>query len=148
AHPENGNGCITSIQLSYLPNLSMNKSTKFVLMSATLVVCAYLSAGFALAEPKSVDRIPRNIGTLSNVPLRGNVHPLASSLNDRGPVSASFSVPHVTMMFKTSDAQQAQLDTLLQQQQDPASPNYHRWLSPDEFGDQFGLSANDLTKVI
>jgi subtilase family serine protease len=42
------------------------------------------------------------------------------------------------MIFRPTDIQQAELDKLLEQQQDPSSPNYHRWLSPDEFADRFG----------
>ena len=52
------------------------------------------------------------------------------------------------MMFRPTDAQQAELGKLLQEQQDPSSPNYHHWVSPDEFADRFGLSQNDITKVV
>jgi subtilase family serine protease len=51
------------------------------------------------------------------------------------------------MMFKRTDAQQRNLAALLEEQQNPASPNYHRWLSPEEFADRFGLSSADLDKI-
>jgi hypothetical protein len=54
----------------------------------------------------------------------------------------------MTMMFKPTDAQQAAVNTLLQEQQDPASPNYHKWLTPDQFADQFGLSPNDVNQIV
>lgn len=54
----------------------------------------------------------------------------------------------VTMMFKRSDTQQTDLKTFLQEQQDRASRNYHRWLTPEEFGDRFGMSTADLNKTI
>ena len=33
---------------------------------------------------------------------------------------------------------QAALSALLVRQQDPGSPDYHRWLTPEEFGERFG----------
>src|SRR5262249_1039773 len=53
-----------------------------------------------------------------------------------------------TMMFKTTDAQQAELDRLVEDQQNPASPNYHKWLTPEEFADRFGLTQNDVDQVV
>src|SRR5207249_6715966 len=49
---------------------------------------------------------------------------------------------------KPTDAQQAELDALLKQQQDPSSPNYHKWTTPEQFADRFGISANDLSRVV
>jgi len=54
----------------------------------------------------------------------------------------------MTMMFKPTDAQQAALNTLSQEQQDSASPNYHKWLTPEQFADRFGLSPNDVTQIV
>ncbi len=36
---------------------------------------------------------------------------------------------------------QAALSALRARQQDPASPDYHRWLTPEQFGERFGQSA-------
>jgi len=46
-----------------------------------------------------------------------------------------------------SSTQQKALDQLLAQQQNRTSPNYHKWLTPPQFADRFGLSQNDLNKV-
>jgi uncharacterized protein (TIGR03437 family) len=55
---------------------------------------------------------------------------------------------YITLAMKPSESQQAALERLLQEQQDPASPNYHRWLRPEEFGDRFGLAPGDYAKVV
>ncbi len=52
------------------------------------------------------------------------------------------------MMFKAAPAQEAELDALLEAQQNPSSPNFHKWLGPEEFADRFGLSANDVSQVV
>jgi hypothetical protein len=36
---------------------------------------------------------------------------------------------------------------LLEEQQDPSSPNYHHWLTPEQYADRFGLSQNDINQV-
>jgi uncharacterized protein (TIGR03437 family) len=66
---------------------------------------------------------------------------------DRGPVDAGQLINGINLVFTRSASQQAALDQLLAEQQDPASPNYHNWLTPEQFADRFGLSANDVAKV-
>jgi len=107
-----------------------------------------LFSGSLSAQARVPDRIGRNIEKSPSVPVTGNVHPFATAQHDRGRVSESFPMRHVTMMFRPTDAQQQALDKLLEEQQDVASPNYHRWLSPNEFAGQFGLSANDVNKIV
>ncbi len=51
------------------------------------------------------------------------------------------------LVLKTTSAQGAALETLLAQQQDRSSPNYHKWLTPQEFGEQFGASESDIQKI-
>src|ERR1051325_120537 len=118
-----------------------------VLRTFFLCVLVIAFAASLSAQSRVRDRIARRIEESSTTPVPGNVHPLASSEHDRGRVSRSFRLEQVTMVFKPTEAQQAELDQLMHEQQDPASANYRRWLSPDEFADRFGLSANDVSKV-
>ena len=43
---------------------------------------------------------------------------------------------------------QAQLDQLLADQQDPSSPSFRRWLTPQQFGDRFGLPVADYEQIV
>ena len=56
-------------------------------------------------------------------------------------------ISYITLAFRRTAAQQAALDRLLVEMQDPSSPNFHKWLSPEEFGQRFGPSANDIAQV-
>src|SRR5262245_41035304 len=49
----------------------------------------------------------------------------------------------ITMALRNKE----ELDKLLQAQQNPSSPSYHQWLTPDEFNDRFGPTADDLAKI-
>ncbi len=51
-------------------------------------------------------------------------------------------------MLQASRDQQAALEKLLRDQQDPNSPNYHKWLTPEEYGDRFGFSPADIAKIV
>ena len=79
--------------------------------------------------------------------LKGNVHPLARAQNDLGAADASLQMQRITLMFQPTAAQQADLDALLAAQQNPTSSNFHQWLTPQQFGDRFGIAPSDLDKV-
>src|SRR4051794_28941507 len=89
------------------------------------------------------DRIlqPLDRGRLTT--LKGHIHPKARAAADQGPVDPGMPIRHATLLFKPSAA----LDTFLAEQQNPASPNYRNWLTPEQFGDRFGLTANDIAQV-
>jgi subtilase family serine protease len=79
--------------------------------------------------------------------LRGNTHPLARAQYDQGPAPASLPMDRMLLVLKSSPEQVAALQTLLAQQTDKTSPNYHKWLTPQEFGQQFGVSDEDLRTI-
>lgn len=93
------------------------------------------------------DRIIGSIDNGQTVPLRGSVHAKAQAQYDAGPVESAMKLPYITMMMRPSGAQQASLERLLKEQQDPASPNYHKWLTPEQYAQRFGLGTGDLSKV-
>jgi uncharacterized protein (TIGR03437 family) len=82
------------------------------------------------------------------VVLPDSVHPKARPQYDQGPVDPSLKIGYITLMLNPSAGQQATLDQLLVEQQDRSSPNYHRWLTPEQFGDGFGLSTGDYAAAV
>lgn len=105
-------------------------------------------APFSFAQSPEKDRIVLAIDNASPVTLQGNVRPIFRPENDMGPVEDSFKLENVSLMFKLTESQQADLTALLEEQQDPSSPNYHQWLTPEQYADRFGLSQNDINKVV
>src|SRR5690349_24529542 len=85
------------------------------------------------------DRITAPVDRLRTVRLRGNIHPNANPQLDVGPVDPAMKLDHVMMTLRPSASQQSDLDRLLKDQQDRSSRSYHAWLSPDQFGDRFGV---------
>src|SRR5690242_10999797 len=79
--------------------------------------------------------------------LRGNVHPLARPEFERGPAPADLPLDRMVLVLKRSPAQESALKQLLDEQQDKSSPNYHKWLTPEQFGQRFGPSEQDIQTV-
>ena len=63
-----------------------------------------------------------------------------------GEAAASPSRP-LAMYLTMALRNRAELTRLLADQQNPASPQYHRWLTPDEFTARFGPTGADLARV-
>jgi subtilase family serine protease len=114
---------------------------------AVVVVAAVFAAGsFGRSAPVSGDRILGTIDSTQVTRVRGTAHPRARAQYDEGRTDASRTISGA-ITFRLSAAQQAELDQLLREQQDPKSPNYHRWITPDQYAARFGMSSNDLHKV-
>lgn len=92
-------------------------------------------------------RITQKIDERSLATLRGNTHPLADPKYDLGAAPGSKVAGRLILVLARSAAQEASLQTWLSSVQDPNSPNYHKWLTPDEFGKSFGVSDADLATV-
>ncbi len=114
---------------------------------AVRVLALLMLACLGMFLPAHADRIPQMIDNTAVWRLRGNVPPLARPEFDRGKVDASLQMQGMKLVFALTAAQQSSLDSLLQQQLDPASANYHKWLTPEQYADRFGLSATDMQRA-
>ncbi|HTX34432.1 MAG TPA: protease pro-enzyme activation domain-containing protein [Bryobacteraceae bacterium] len=103
-------------------------------------------ASVAAAGP--VDRVLRPVDPARTTPVPGNVPRLAQAQFDRGAVDDGMRMEYMVLLMKPSAAQQADLDQLLAGQQNPSSPQFLKWLTPEEFGNRFGLSTADHSKVV
>jgi subtilase family serine protease len=110
-------------------------------------LCSVLLALCVTAWAAQPDRIVATIDNSQTVVLKGNVSPHAQPQYDKGSVEPSMKLPFITLLIQPSADQQAALKQLLAEQQDPSSPNYHKWLTPEQFGHRFGLSNADVAKI-
>jgi uncharacterized protein (TIGR03437 family) len=99
------------------------------------------------AASAQTNRITQPIDNRQRTVLAGHIHPKTIANNDQGRVAPSLALPYVTLTFALSSAQQAELHKLLLDQQTPSSPEYHHWLTPEEYGQRFGVSDADLGKI-
>ena len=109
------------------------------------VALAVITAAAPLAAQRN--RIIGRIDSSQAVALPGHLNPNARPEFDQGPVDDAFPLNDLALALKPSDAQQADLTALLAAQQDPASPDYHNWLAPEQFADRFGASPSDIGQI-
>ena len=107
-----------------------------------------LVASVSQASSAQADRIRETIDDSQLVVLKGNVSPRAKVQYDQGPLVSTTKLTDLRIMFRPSPAQQADLTRWLFEQQDTNSPNYHKWLTPEQYADRFGLSQHDVAKVV
>ena len=101
----------------------------------------------AAQAPVVPARVTRTVDEGNRVPLHGNVHPMARPEFDRGPVADSEPASRMSLLLQRSADQETALRQLLEQQQDKTSPNYHKWVTPDQFGKQYGPADADILAV-
>jgi subtilase family serine protease len=115
--------------------------------SRLFFVFIVLTAAAALAQNAPKNRILRPIQETQLQAVPGNMRPQARAEFDRGQVDPSMPLEHVAIVFRLSAQQQAALEELLKEQQDPSSPNFHKWLTPEQYAARFGMSQSDLSQV-
>ena len=112
------------------------------------VFAAVIAAVFSLSGTAAPNRIAGPLDSRQMQALPGNTHRLASAQFDRGVADAALPINYAMLLTKPSPAQQTDLDQLLRDRQNPSSPNFHAWLSPEQFADRFGLSLSDQSKIV
>jgi hypothetical protein len=123
--------------------MSLNR----VVLRCSLIVVAPLFAYLPIAGAQARPRILEKVDDAKRITLKGNVHPLARAENDRGAVADAQPMNRILLLLKRSDEQETALQTMLQNQQDKSSPSYHQWLTPEQFGAQFGPADEDIQAV-
>src|SRR5512146_191391 len=107
--------------------------------SFAIFLISLLLATIATAQ-RPVSRITQQIDPDRRVTLEGNTLPVTRVAVDRGPAPNSMLQSRMLLVLSRSDEQEQALRQLLEEQQTAGSPNFHKWLTPEEFGQKFGPS--------
>ncbi len=125
--------------------MTMVKRVYAAILSVLILFCGAQAARAQKPEVRS--RIVAEVDDARTVPTKGNIHPLARAEFDRGTVADSQPMTRMLLLLDRSPEQNAALQNLLEAQQTKGSSSYHAWLTPEQFGGQFGPSDTDLQKV-
>lgn len=121
-------------------------SAACLLISLALPASAF---AFTQAEsPNSAQRIVTNVDEANLVTLKGNTHPAALPRFDQGAVSDRLPMEHMLLVLQRSPQQQQAFEKLLDDQQNPTSPGYHKWLTAEELGKTYGPAPQDIAAVV
>jgi len=132
----------------------LQKSNRRLSSCVSLLIAVALLAAASVAGNASqsltsapAPRISSEIANSARTQLRGSLHPLAQPKYDTGRLAASTQLKGISIFFSRTTAQEADLRLLMTAQQDPTSPLYHQWLTPEQFASRFGMADSDIAKV-
>jgi len=95
----------------------------------------------------SAPRVLREVRNEERIVRAGSAHSRARAEDDRGAVDDGLRLDQMVLVLQASAAQEQALAALQQAQQDPLSPEYRQWLSPQAFADRFGVAQADIDAI-
>jgi hypothetical protein len=117
-----------------------------------LFIALVIAISFPTRSAAQVSTVPARItepmDEMSRTRLYGNVSAAAKLEYDRGHASASTQLSHMRIVLSRSAEQQAALDKFEEELQDKSSANYHKWLTPDQFGKLYGPADSDIAAIV
>ncbi len=114
---------------------------------AALLALSGQAQSNAQLQPAVASRINQPVNDSSLVTLKGTVHPLANARNDAGEAPADLGLTRLQLKLKRSPDQESALQELIADLHSPGSASYHQWLTPTQFGRQFGPSDQDIQTI-
>jgi hypothetical protein len=125
--------------------------TRKIFSLALGMVAAVLISTAAVAQTATPVSSPRRVLEVvdanDRVLLPAVVRPWVKRATDLGAASSSTAAPRMLLLLSRSPEQEQALTEFLADLQNPASPRYHHWLTPSQFGETFGVNTDDLQSV-
>jgi hypothetical protein len=101
----------------------------------------------AQLAPSAAIRVTAPVDNGVRVALSAYTAPRALARYDHGPASVSLATGRLTLLLSRDPARQQSLREYLGSLQDPHAANYHKWLTPQQYGAQFGAAPQDIQAV-
>lgn len=103
-----------------------------------------------LVSPQTAISQTRIAGVVNNqerVVLRGTTPALLAKSTDTGRLPGGQNLGRMILLLAPSAEQDRQAEKLVAALHDPSTPSYHKWLTPTQFGQLFGVSEFDAAQV-
>ena len=105
------------------------------------------SAVYAQPSGRPTRVIREGIDETRLVRLVGNTRPEATPQNDRGIVSDDLVLDHMLLQLKRSPEREAAMKQYIGDLHNSQSPNYHQWLTAEQFAEHYGIAQEDVATV-
>ena len=127
--------------------MSSVTTSRFLFISCLPRSATAASALHAQPSGRPMPMILERIDESKLVTLGHNTRPEAVPANDLGRVSDDFPIEHMLLQLKRSPERDAALDDYVADLHDSKSPNFHKWLTPEQFSQHFGVAPADVEVV-
>jgi hypothetical protein len=120
----------------------MKPKTSVFSFAASLLILAAAVPSRSQGPPSPL--VTKPIDESELVVLHGNVHPLAQARYDRGAVPDALPTERILLLLNRPADRETALQQFLHDVHTRGSTTYHQWLTPEQFGEQFGPAEADL----
>ena len=111
---------------------------------ATAVLLASLVSWSLQVSAQASSQIVQHVDGTQLQALPNHLPLWATAGHQVGVLPGDQMLDHLTLVLQRSPQRESDFARFLEEQQNPASPNYHRWLSPAETGARFGVTDQDI----
>jgi Pro-kumamolisin, activation domain/Divergent InlB B-repeat domain/S-layer homology domain len=121
------------------------RETLFRVLALSALTVVLTPAGYSQTASRS-PLITQAIDAKRWVTLAGNTRSEAKTGKDLGPVDDALHLD-MYLQLKRSPEQELAAEKFVASLTDPASPNFHKWITATEYGQRFGASSEDVATI-
>jgi len=128
----------------------MRLSSRFLSFLLVLFVLIGISSTtFAAIHTSAVPkaRVTSRVDSSKRTTLYGHVPAAVRHGMDMERVDPDTKVEHLIMVLKSDEEQKREVRRIIDEQQDKRTANYHQWVTPEEFGEHFGVHDSDIENI-
>ncbi|MBB6187586.1 protease pro-enzyme activation domain-containing protein [Rhodanobacter sp. MP7CTX1] len=123
-------------------------ATGFLLLCVGVPLGAHAAAASAIpAFAPDTARIIEAVDNSRLVTVQGSRPLRTLTATDAGVLPDSKPIRNMSLVLKRSADKQGRFDAYVNQLHNPASPNYHKWLTAKQVGSMFGPAQSDVDQV-
>ena len=122
-----------------------NCTRRFVGFVSLLLILGWGQAALSQALPQT--RIVTEVKNEQRVAVEGTTPAFLAVSSETGRLPGGQNLGRMILQLTATDEQEQAAEKLVSDLHDPSSPSFHKWLTPSEFGQQFGVTEQDATKV-
>ena len=125
--------------------MAHNRAVRAVAILSLIVIIGYTHD--ALAQISSESRITAQIRNEDRITVRNSAPALVKRSFDNGRIAAGQPLGRMLLLLAPTAKQEQDAARFVAAQHDSSSPSFHKWLTPAQIGERFGISAVDAQKV-
>ncbi len=101
----------------------------------------------AMSQALPQVRIVSTVKNEQRVAVEGTTSPLVARSIETGRMPGGQSLGRMILQLTATEEQEQSAEKLVGDLHDPSSPSFHKWLTPAEFGQKYGVAEQDAAKV-
>src|SRR5271169_2609142 len=114
-------------------------------VTSLLLIWGWGQAAMSQVLPQA--RILTTVKNEQRVVVDGTTSPFVASSVETGRMPEGDNLGRMILQLSATAEQEQAAEKLVSDLHDPSTPSFHKWLTPAEFGQKFGVAEQDAVKV-